>query len=240
MTRVPRGTVHVVHKDPRAVDWLKSLLASSYIQVTAFRSGERFLEAGPLARPACLILDIRLPGISGLELQRELNAKTRGLTYIYFTETQDTASVVSAVKQGAIDFIGPTVSEEYLVELVHYALERDFQRYREEMYLETLMARVNLLSDRERQVFHGLASGKTNRGIAAELGVCQKTVEMHRAHLMQKMRANSLAELVQLHCKVVGHYDRDNDTEMIEAIRRRAGQLPLPLSPDSQPRSFVA
>lgn len=232
MTTLPKGTVYVVQKEPKTIEWLQRLLASSYIEVAAFRSAEHFLESRAVARPACFILDIRLPGMSGLQLQRKLNGEARGLAYIFFTETQDTASVVLAVKQGAIDFVGPMTSEEYLVELVHYALVKDLQRYQQERRLQTIMARLNLLSVRERQVLEGLVSGSTNRTIAAELGVCQKTIEMHRARLMRKMRADSLAELVRLYCESFQHLNGANDPGMIAGIRDQAGQLPLPFAGD--------
>lgn len=230
MKTIPRGTVNVVHNDSKVGDWLRNLLSSSYIEVHIYPSGETFLEAGPAARPACLILDMRLPGISGLELQRKLNSDNQRLAFIYFTETQDITSVVWAVKQGAIDVINGAVSEEYLVELVHYALEWNLLCYQEEMQLQTLMARFDLLSVRERQVFEGLVNGNTNRAIAAKIHVCQKTVEMHRARLMQKMRASSLADLVKVHCKITDHMNRTSIAKYNDRALQPANQMSLPLS----------
>lgn len=192
--------VYVVHQDAATRAWLKELLQAVWIKVACLKSAEALLDMRRLTYPACVVANLRLPGLSGLELQRSLAQRFPCLPVLLLAEQSDVASAVAAMKQGAFDFVQLPVNEEYLVEQVHDALVHGHALYQQEIEHEALLARVELLSEREYQVLEGLVQGGTSRSIGKELGVSPKTVEMHRGRLYQKMHAGSLAELVQMYC----------------------------------------
>ena len=199
MTAPVRGPlVYVVDDDDALRDALRFLLESAGYCVEAYAGGEQLLAAPLLIPGACIILDVRMPGMSGIELQRELARLGCVLPIIFLTAHGDVPMAVGAVKQGAFDFIEKPFEEERLLQLVDGALKLDAAaRERLTRHLGAV-ARLDTLTPRERDVLDCVVAGKLNKHIAEELHISIKTVEAHRARLMQKLRVDSVAELVQL------------------------------------------
>jgi FixJ family two-component response regulator len=163
-----------------------------------FASIADFLKSEPPDRPACLVLDIRLPGQSGLDLQRELAATDRELPIIFITGHGDIPMSVQAMKGGAIEFLTKPFRDQDLLDAVGVALEKDRTRRANETRLAELRSRFETLTARERQVLKLVIVGRLNKQIAGELGVSEMTVKMHRRQVMRKMQATGLAQLVRL------------------------------------------
>jgi two-component system response regulator TtrR len=198
MTGPVRPLVYVVDDDDALRDALRFLLESAGYCVEAHAGAEQLLAAPLLAPGACIILDVRMPGMSGIELQRELARRGCVLPIIFLTAHGDVPMAVGAVKQGAFDFIEKPFEEERLLQLVDGALKLDAAaRERLTRHLSAV-ARLDTLTPRERDVLDCVVAGKLNKRIAEELHISIKTVEAHRARLMQKLRVDSVAELVQL------------------------------------------
>lgn len=191
-------TVFVVDDDPGVRKALSLLMKSVGLNVEVFAGGQEFLTAYDRQRPGCLILDVRMPGMNGLELQDAL--KTRGMTVpvIILTGHGDVSMVVRAMQAGAVDFIEKPFRKQVLLERVRQALQQDVARRRDEAQHADARARLNLLTPRERQVLDLVVAGKHNKAIAAELGVSMKTVEFHRSKIMGKLQADSVAMLVRM------------------------------------------
>lgn len=190
------AVVYVVEDDARARDSLRFLVDSVGLPVEAYASAEAFLEAFDPRRRACVIADVRMPGISGLELQELLNERASSPPVILVTGHADVPMAVRALKAGAYDFLEKPVREQDMIDLIRRALEDDAQRRERHRREKELATRVASLTARESEVFALVARGAPNKVIASGLGLSQKTVEVHRAHVMDKMKARSLAHLV--------------------------------------------
>jgi FixJ family two-component response regulator len=196
MPREP--TVFVVDDDPAMRNSLRWLIESVGLTVAAYATAEEFLERYDPSHPGCLVLDVRMPGMSGLDLQDVLAQRRIGIPTIVITGHAEVAMAVRAVKAGALDFIPKPFSDQLLLDRIRQALDQD-RRDRETRALETDVARrVSHLTQREREVMNLIVAGKANKEVAAELGLSPKTVEVHRAHVMEKMQVASLADLVRV------------------------------------------
>jgi FixJ family two-component response regulator len=193
----PEQRVYVVDDDEAMRDSLVWLLESHGLAVAPYASAEGFLAAYGEAMRGCLVLDVRMPGMSGLELYEALNARRSTLPVIFVTGHGDVPMAVSALKKGAVDFIEKPFRDGDMLRLIEQclAMERTLREAREQE--ATLQRRLASLTERERQVLERVVAGKLNKQIADDLAISIKTVEVHRARVMEKMAAGSLAELVQ-------------------------------------------
>ena len=190
-------TVFVVDDDHAVRESIRELVGSVRLPVQTFASGQEFLGALNGAQPGCVVLDLRMPGMSGLDLQQQLVARNVAMPVIMISAYGDVPSVVHALKSGAVDFIEKPFSRQLLLDRIHRALELDERNRLNHGRRAEVATRVARLTPREREVMELVIGGKTNKAIAAELGLCEKTVEVHRAHVMAKMKVQSLAELVR-------------------------------------------
>jgi FixJ family two-component response regulator len=193
--------VYIVDDDPRVREALSSLLRASGKHVRIFTSGQEFLDFQREDSSACLILDLKMPGLGGLEVQRSISAKT-SIPVLFITGRGDIPSTVTAMKGGAIDFLTKPVDEGALLASVERALEQDRATRREASEHAKLVARYESLTPREREVLPLLVSGLLNKQAAFELGITEYTVQIHRGHIMRKMEADSFATLVKLAAKL--------------------------------------
>jgi len=189
--------VFVVDDDHRVREALSSLIASAGLRVTAYGSAADFLEAEKPDAPACLVLDLQLPGSSGLDLQREL-ADGAGPPIIFITGHGDIPSSVRAMKAGAIEFLPKPFGDQELLQAIDAALTLDRKGRRERAELAELQKHYALLTPREREVLPFVVAGLANKQTAAELGTSEITIGVHRGQIMRKMGARSLAELVRM------------------------------------------
>jgi FixJ family two-component response regulator len=189
--------VFVVDDDYRVREALSSLIASAGLRVTAYGSAAEFLEADKPDQPACLVLDLELPGPSGLDLQREL-AHSSGPPIIFITGHGDIASSVRAMKAGAIEFLPKPFGDEDLLKAIDAAIALDRAARHERAELAELRRHYDLLTPREREVLPFVVAGLANKQTAAELGTSEITIGVHRGQVMRKMGAGSLAELVRM------------------------------------------
>jgi len=194
----PQPIVFVVDDDRAMRDSLRWLLESIGLSVRTYATATEFLDDHDPAQPGCLVLDVRMPGMSGLDLQTELVQRGAELPTIVVTGHAEVAMAVRAVKAGAIDFIEKPFSDQLLLDRVRQALEIDRQSREIRTRREEARRRLASLSAREREVLGLVAAGKANKEIAAALGLSPKTVEVHRAHVMAKMAVDSLAELIRV------------------------------------------
>ncbi len=195
---VHEGLVFVIDDDESVRRALGRLLRSVGLRVETFASAQAFLGRDLSRHPACAVVDLRLPGPSGLELQDALKGCGRDLPIIFVTGHGDVPSSVRAMKAGAIDFIEKPFSDQTLLDTVQGALMRDQHAGRERVEREGIERRLGGLTRREREVLGLVVQGLLNKQIAGELGVSEKTVKVHRARVMEKMRVGSLAELVRI------------------------------------------
>jgi len=192
-------TVFIVDDDPAIRFAMQALMDSVNIQHEIFGSADEFLETVPDQRPGCLVLDIRMPGLGGLELQQELIEHDNTLPIIFITGHGDVPMAVEAMQKGAVDFIQKPFRDQDLLDRITEALKTDKDRREEQQKHAEVAKRVERLTNRENEVFDLVVTGKPNKVIAYELGVSQRTVEIHRARVMEKMQARSLADLVKMH-----------------------------------------
>jgi RNA polymerase sigma factor (sigma-70 family) len=197
MTELP-SIVFVVDDDASVRNALKSLIRSVGLQVELFGSAQEFLQSKRPNAPSCLILDIRLPGISGLDFQRKLTETNNPIPIIFITGHGDIPMSVRAMKGGAVEFLTKPFRDQDLLDAIHVALERDRARRQREDEIATLKDRFEWLTPREREVLPLVVSGLPNKQIAAEIGTSETTVKVHRGQLMRKMGADSLPELVRM------------------------------------------
>ncbi|HEY9568734.1 MAG TPA: response regulator [Thalassobaculum sp.] len=177
---------------------LCGLLNAAGIEVSSFPSAQRFLGDFDARRPGCLLLDIRMPGMSGLELQAELNRRGVVLPVVMITAHADVPVAIRAMREGAYEFIEKPVDSRHLLDVVRRAFDVSVARLRDQAEHDSIRQRYESLSAREVQVLEAMVDGRLNKQIAYDLGISQRTVEVHRANVMEKMRASSLAELVRL------------------------------------------
>jgi len=198
MTVVPSPTVFVVDDYAPLRKSISRLLKAAGFVVTAFASAEEFLAQYDRRTPGCLVLDLGMPTLDGLELQRILASAGSLLPIIFLTGTADIPKSVQAMKQGASDFLTKPVNDEDLLAAVRVAIDKNRALHREQAELSEIRACLATLTPREREVLEYVVAGKLNKQIAGELGTVEQTVKVHRAHVMQKMKVRSVAELVRL------------------------------------------
>ncbi|HKE96256.1 MAG TPA: response regulator FixJ [Povalibacter sp.] len=193
-----RPTIFVVDDDSAVRDALKLLLRSVGQQVETYSSGQEFIDAYSEDRPGCLVLDIRMPGMSGLELQQKLNERHSILPIIFITGHGDVPMAVEAMQAGAVDFIQKPFRDQDLIDRINQALEKDSNNRAALGERNDIRRRLETLTPREREVLDLVVHGKANKVIAGDLKLSQRTVEIHRARVMEKMQASSLAHLVRM------------------------------------------
>jgi len=190
--------VFVVDDDPSFRRAIKRLVESVRLQVETFESAHAFLRSNRPDTPSCLVLDIRLPGISGLDFQRELAEANIHIPIIFITGHGDIPMTVRAMKAGAVEFLTKPFRDQDLLDAIQVALDRDRAKRQQEREIATLRNRLEFLTPREREVLPLVVSGLLNKQIAGKIGTSETTVKVHRSQLMRKMGAGSLAELVRL------------------------------------------
>jgi two-component system response regulator FixJ len=193
-----RPTIFVVDDDAAVRDALKLLLRSVGHAVETFGSAQEFLDAYGEDRAGCLVLDIRMPGMSGLELQQKLNEQHSILPIIFITGHGDVPMAVEAMQAGAVDFIQKPFRDQDLIDRINQALEKDSSNRAALGERNDIRRRLETLTPREREVLDLVVHGKANKVIAGDLKLSQRTVEIHRARVMEKMQASSLAHLVRM------------------------------------------
>jgi two-component system response regulator FixJ len=191
-------TVFIVDDDPSVLKGLSRLMKSVKLKVEAYSSAQEFLDSYNPVQPGCLLIDMRMPGISGLELQEILQSRNILIPTIIITGYAEVMDAVKAMKNGAIDFIEKPFKGQYLLDQVHKAIAEDAQIRKKQAQQQVVLASLALLTPREREVMDLVIAGKANKVIARELGLSMKTVEFHRARMMKKMKVDSVAKLVDL------------------------------------------
>lgn len=190
--------VYVVDDDQAVRDSLRWLIESVDLNVKTFSNGQELLDAFEETEISCLVLDVRMPGISGLDLQQRLKKMGSKVPVIIVTGHADVPMAIQAMKAGAFDFIEKPYSDQLLLERIQYAIEQDDSVKKQQNINNEINQRIDTLTPRELEVMGLVVSGHSNKSIAKELGVSIKTVEVHRGNLMSKMQAKSLSELVRL------------------------------------------
>jgi FixJ family two-component response regulator len=191
-------SVLIIDDDPEFRDSVARLLRSVGLHTHQFSSVSDFFNAPPPDGPTCLVLDIRMPGRSGLELQRDLAAANRQVPIIFITAHGDIPMTVQAMKGGAIEFLTKPFRDQVLLEAVQAGLARDRARRESDRALGELRERFDTLSSREREIMILVTAGRLNKQIADDIGIAESTVKVHRTHLMRKMKARSLPELSRM------------------------------------------
>jgi FixJ family two-component response regulator len=191
-------SVLIIDDDAEFRDSVGRLLRSVGVHTQQFSSVSDFLNADPSDGPTCLVLDIRMPGRSGLELQRDLAAANRQVPIIFITAHGDVPMTVQAMKGGAIEFLTKPFRDQELLDAVQAGLARDRARRESDMALRALRERFEKLSSREREIMVQVTAGRLNKQIANDIGIAESTVKVHRTNLMRKMQARSLPELSRM------------------------------------------
>jgi FixJ family two-component response regulator len=193
-----KPAVYVVDDDPSVRVAMERLLKSVGLTVKTFASAQEFLEQATPEWSGCLIVDLRMPGMGGLDLQGQLSARQLSLPVIFLTGYGTVPASVQAMKAGAVDFLEKPVNDQTLLDAVHKALERDRAARRNQAEMQSLRQRLAALTPREYEVLTFIISGRLNKQSAAALGTTEKTIKVHRARIMKKLECASLAELVRL------------------------------------------
>jgi FixJ family two-component response regulator len=194
----PAPTVFVVDDDEPVRDAIAMLLDTVDIPHETYPTAQAFLEAYDRSRSGCLVLDIRMPGMSGLELQQKLRELEAPIPIVFITGHGDVPMAVEAMKRGAVDFIRKPFRDQELLDRVHEALQIDAGQRAEVADLEDIRGKIATLTPREREVFDRVAEGQANKVVAIDLNISERTVEIHRSQVMHKTGARSLADLVRM------------------------------------------
>lgn len=189
--------VYVVDDDPAVGDSLRFLLSSVNLRTQVFRSADEFLRSYNPNRPGCLVLDVRMPGMSGLELQEEMKKRGIVLPIIILTAHGDVTAAARAFKNGALEFLEKPCGDQELLDTINQALRTDSQWRHERAHLEQIASRLERLTDREREILRLIVAGLSSREISQRLHLHSKTVESHRIHILRKMDAKNAADLVR-------------------------------------------
>jgi RNA polymerase sigma factor (sigma-70 family) len=197
--------VHIIDDNASVRRAVKRLLGSVGIDAVTYSSAQRFLDSEPADVPSCLVLDVRMPRLSGLELQDQLIAAGRAVPIVFITGHGDIAMAVEAMKKGAVDFLPKPFNDQDLIDAIHRALDQHERLRDEQAERDEILARLERLTPREREVMELVITGLLNKQVAGELGTTEKTIKVHRARVMDKMEAASLAELVRLAARVDVH-----------------------------------
>ena len=192
------GTVFVVDDDEPVRDAIGMLLDTVDIPYETFATAQDFLDAYDVTRTGCLVLDIRMPGMSGLELQEKLIEDNAPIPIVFITGHGDIPMAVDAMKRGAVDFIRKPFRDQELLDRVHEALNVDSENRNAYADLASIRNKVDSLTPREHEVFERVAAGQANKVVAIDLGISERTVEIHRSQVMQKTKARTLADLVRM------------------------------------------
>jgi RNA polymerase sigma factor (sigma-70 family) len=194
----PESIVFVVDDDPSVRSAIERLIGTVGLQVQLFGSAQEFLASKRSNVPSCLVLDMRLSGMSGLALQRQLAEADVQIPIIFITSHRDVQMTVRAMKAGAVEFLTKPFHDQDLLDAIHLAIEKDRARRQQDSEIAVLRERFQSLSPREREVVVMVVSGMLNKQIAAQIGSAENTVKVHRSRAMEKMKANSLADLVKM------------------------------------------
>ena len=190
--------VFIVDDDAAVRSSLRLLVKSVGLSAAVFTSAQEFLSSYDTRQPGCLVLDVRMPGMSGLELQQQLNLRGAVIPVIFITGHGDIPMAVEAMQHGAFDFLQKPFRDQELIDRIQRALEKDRENRAALGQRARIRERLDSLTPREREVLALVTSGKANKVMAADLGLSQRTVEIHRAHVMEKMAASSIAQLVRM------------------------------------------
>ena len=200
--------VFVVDDDPSIRRSLTNLLRSMEFRVETFTTADEYLQSAQVDAPGCLVLDVRLPGMSGLDLQREMSRFSAPRPIVFITGHGDVPMAVQAIRGGAVEFLTKPFRDQDLLDAIRRAIDLDRHMRHARGELADLQRRFESLSPREREVFERVVAGLANKRIAAELDVTEATVKVHRAQVMQKMRAESVPDLVTMRAKLEAGQDR--------------------------------